>query len=94
MNEWKKQIFNRQNIKAETDKAILVQMPHKSKYDGFSFWHPKKITWNGAHDYEIIISYTDNFIFKLKKYGKGKYNSNEVIKELEISAEEFGDALN
>lgn len=86
---WKNQSFNKQNIKVETLKAVLIQMPHKSKYDGFSFWHPSKLVRKGSHSYEVSIGYTDDFVFKLKKYGKGKWNSNEVIEEIEITAEEF-----
>ena len=90
---WKNQVINLQNIKAKTEKAVLIQMPHKSKYDGFCFWHPTKLLRNGSHSYEKSISYTDEFVFKLKKYGQGKYNQNKVIKEIEISAQQFEEEM-
>ena len=43
MAEWHKVHFNFQNVVAVTGKAVLIQMPHKSKYDGFKFWHPIKL---------------------------------------------------
>ncbi len=86
---WKNININIQNIKADTGKAVLIAMPHNSDYDGFEFWHPKKLVRSGKHSYAVSIGYTDEFTFKLKKYGKGKWNRNEVIDEQEIDVEEF-----
>lgn len=86
---WKSVRFNAQNIQTETAKAVLINMPHSSEYDGYSFWHPSKLVRSGSHSYEKTLSYTDDFTFKLKKFGKGKYNKFDVIDELEIGAEEI-----
>ena len=64
-------------------------MPNKSKYAGYKFWHPSKLIRRGSNSYARSIGYTDEFTFKLKKYGNGKWNKNEVIDEKEISVEEF-----
>lgn len=86
---WKTKNFNLQNVKVRTEKAVLIQMPHNSDYDGFCFWHPAKLVRKGSHSYEIQLSYTDEFNFKLIKNGKGRYNKFDVIEEKTISAEEF-----
>lgn len=36
---WQKITVNVQNVEAETGKAVLITMRHKSDYDGFKFWH-------------------------------------------------------
>ena len=43
MADWIKCDLNAQNIKAKTEKAVLIAMPHSSKFDGFLFWHPIKL---------------------------------------------------
>lgn len=86
---WKQININVQNIKVDADKSILIKMPHNSKYDGYDFWHPKKLVRNGKHIYAVTISYMDNFEFRLKKYGKGKTNFTKVLDEITISAAEF-----
>lgn len=86
---WKNININMQNIIAETDKAVLINMPNNSDYKGYSFWHPSKLVRSGRHSHAVSLGYTDDFTFKLKKYGKGKYNKSQVVKEQEIDAEEF-----
>lgn len=90
---WKNININKQNIKAETEKAILINMPHNSNYDGYSFWHPRKLVRDGKHSYAISLGYTEEFEFKLVKYGKGKYNSKEIIDQTVIDYEEFEEAF-
>lgn len=86
------------NIVTTTNKAVLIAMPHSSEYDGYKFWHPAKIT--DLSQKSAIISYSDEFVFKLIKNGKGKYNYKEVLDKKEVKAsvieeaffkEEFGD---
>ncbi|MEF9985429.1 MAG: hypothetical protein RR697_03605 [Malacoplasma sp.] len=90
---WKNIEINIQNIVYNTGKATLINMPRKSNYDGYSFWHSSKLIRNGKNSYSNSLGYTEEFIFKLKKYGKGKYNSRDVIYEIEISVEEFEEAF-
>ena len=87
--EWKSIEINKQNIENETSKAILIKMPNKSKYADYKFWHPSKLVRYGSNSYSRRISYNDEFTFKLKKFGNGKYNKFDVIDEKEISVEEF-----
>lgn len=90
---WKNIEINVQNIETETGKATLIKMPNKSDYAGYKFWHPSKLIRYGSNSYAKSVSYTDDFTFKLKKYGNGKYNKFDVIDEIEISVEEFEEAF-
>lgn len=86
---WKNININKQNIQYDSDKAVLINCPHKSNYDSYSFWYPSKLVRDGKHSYAVSLGYTNDFKFKLVKYGKGKWNSRDIIAEKEISAEEF-----
>ena len=86
---WKSLNINKQNIRAETDRAVLIACPHRSEYDGYCFWHSSKLVREGRHSGAVSVSYTEEFSFRLKKYGKGKYNSREVIDEQTIGYDEF-----
>lgn len=90
---WKNININKQNVKAETAKAVLIQMPHNSDYDGFCFWHPAKLVRTGRNSNAVSIGYTEEFTFKLIKYGKGKWNSKEIISKKTIDVEEFEEAF-
>ena len=90
---WKNLNINKQNIETETAKAVLIKMPKKSRYDGYKFWHPSKLVRNGRHSNAVSVGYTDDFTFKLKKFGNGKYNKFDVLDEIEISAEQFEQAF-
>ena len=90
---WKSIEINKQNIETYTGKSVLIKMPNKSKYAGYKFWHPAKLVRYGSNSYARSVSYTDDFTFKLKKYGNGKYNKFDVINEVEISVEEFEEAF-
>lgn len=87
--QWKKVHFNIQNIKTITDNSCLIKCPSKSNYAGYCFWHPSKLIRDGFHSYDMTISYTDDFTFKLLKYGNGKWNKFDIISEITISVEKF-----
>jgi len=86
---WKNLTFNKQNIQAETEKAVLINCHHKSEFYGYSFWHPSKLIREGSHSFERSLGYMDDFKIILKKYGKWRYNWNSVIDEKSITIEEF-----
>lgn len=88
--EWKSIQINKQNIKNDIGKAVLIAMPHNSKYDGFTFWHSSKLIRAGKHSYALSLSYTDDFVFKLKKVSPRTF---KVLDEEEISVEEFEQAF-
>ena len=87
MAAWKHVAIAENMLRRRTDKAVLIAMPCKSEYSGFMFWHPAKLVRGTS------ISYTDEFVFRLKKYGRGKYNSFEVVSEMEITTSEFESAM-
>lgn len=92
MATWHKLILNTQNIEAETERAVLIKMPHSSYYDGFKFWHPKKPLYlreSGGNSHLLILSFTDDFEFKLFKNGNGRYNKSKIIDQRTISASEM-----
>jgi len=75
-------------IKVSTVKAVLIALPSNSRYAGFSFWHPRKLVKNGSMS---MVLYNDDFIFRLKKYGQGRFNQKEVLEEVELSAKDMID---
>lgn len=92
--KWKTMHFNLQNIRYETQKAVSINMPKKSRYKGFSFWIPKSFVFNGGHSYDLKISIPVNFKIKLQKFGNGKYNQFSIIDEVEISVDDLYTAVN
>lgn len=81
-------------IECTTMKAVLINMPKTSDYKGFSFWHPIKCCRSvGKNGFLVQISFTEDFKFQLKKYGKGQYNYRELIAEKNLSSEELKTAF-
>lgn len=94
MGKWEKVYIESLNVKSETTKATLINMPSKSEYRGYAFWHPSKlINYVGTNGYLCEIVFTEEFKFVLKKYGNGKFNFNRVLDEKTIDVEEFKEAL-
>lgn len=91
---WNNLEIEKNNIKYATYKSVLIQMPHKCKFDGYKFWHPSKLVRQGRQSNIYNMAYTDEFTFHLKKYGNGRYNRNEVIDEIDISAEQMEQCFN
>lgn len=86
---WKSININKHNIIVDTGKAVLIACPHNSEFDGYTFWHASKLVHEGRHKGAVSISYTDEFTFHLKKYGKGRYNYREVLDEIPLAADEI-----
>jgi hypothetical protein len=88
--KWYKIRFNSQNIILENEKSVLIKMPHKSKFDGWVFWHPSNlISDDGGNGFYKNISYSNDFLFHLKRYGK----SNHLLEKKDISAADFEEAF-
>lgn len=84
--------INKNLIKAETDGAIKIALPHNSEYDGFHFWHSSKLVKQEGKSLYII--YTESFVFKLQKYGKGKHNRGVIIDEIPLAYDELEAVFN
>lgn len=90
---WGKVAINVQNVERNTEKAALINMPHSSDHDGYSVWVSLKLLRSGRHSYEYMLSIKADMEFVLKKYGKGKWNKNQVIAEKTINAVEMAVAF-
>lgn len=93
--KWKSIQFNKQNIEYETDKAVLIKIPHKSAYDGYKFWHPEKLVkvLEKGNGYFLSFSYTDDFIFKIFKTNKKRVKTSEYEIDGNEMAECFGQLI-
>lgn len=86
---WKEININKNLIKLENGRSVLIALPHNSEYNGYSFWFPSKLVKKGKNSAAVSLSYTEDFSFRFVKHGKGRYNRNEVIDEITIAADEF-----
>lgn len=95
MKMWNKIYFNKQNIKKETDTAILISMPSKSNYANYSFWHPAKLVREeGGKGYFLSFSFTDGWTFKLKtKTRELNVNQDVIIKAFGLVHEEISSGV-
>lgn len=87
---WKKIKVNIQNIKHETDKAMLIAMPHSSDYDGFTFWISKKLVRDGSNDFEMLVSINEDMTFNLKRTSE---KTRKVLDEKEVGCDELIEAF-
>ncbi len=87
--DWLKIALNRNQIEGSTPKALLLKMPNKSDYEGFIFWIPAKLVHFAKNDWDCIASFTPDFAFIVKKYGKGKYNSQQVLDEKKLTGKQM-----
>ena len=91
---WEKIQIQINCVETQTNKAVLINFPKNSKYKGYSFWHPMKCCRQvGKNGYLLQISFTEDFEFKIKKYGKGQYNYKDVLDEKTISPNELKEAF-
>lgn len=67
MTTWTKIRVNIQNIKHETEKAVLIAMPNSSEFDGFTFWISKKLVRPTRNDWEVAVSIADDMTVTLKR---------------------------
>ena len=76
---WNTIEFNSLQIKAETGKSTLIQLPNKSNLKGWGFFHPSKLVRdNGGNGYFKTFSFTDDWEFRLIRVGK-KTKDTKII---------------
>jgi hypothetical protein len=93
---WNNLNLNVQNIIAQTDRATLIQLPHKVAEklgisEGYQFWYPSKLIrqQRTGKGWLYTFGITEDFSIRLIKKGQGKYNKATIIKEKEISGKEL-----
>ncbi|MDF1618778.1 hypothetical protein [Petrocella sp. FN5] len=84
---WNNIVINGNQIEVITEKSVLIKMPKASGYEGYKFWHTIKLVRRKGGMY--TFSFNEEFVFELKKNGKGKWNSRSIISEMSIDAEEM-----
>lgn len=75
--------INRNQIKASTSRAYLIAMPHKSDYDGFTFWFPMSLVDEGRHDEALRLCIPVSFDFRLRRTSP---KTHKVLAEEELNA--------
>jgi len=92
---WNKIFFNAQSIQGETDRSVLIKMPNRSQYNGWCFWHPKNLVREqGGRSYFYSFSFTDEWEFHVKLYGRGKQNWKDIISEVTLDVNEMKTCFN
>ena len=85
---WHTVEFNALQIKAETDRSTLIQLPNNSYLKGWGFFHPSKLVRdNGGNGYLKTFSFTDDWEFRLIRVGK------KINDTLTVGVDEIMDAF-
>lgn len=91
---WHKIFFNAQSIQSETDRSVLIKMPNRSQFNGWVFWHPRKLVREqGGKGYHMSFSFLDEWEFKVRLYGRGRHNQADVIREQVLDASQMKSAF-
>lgn len=83
---WKTTLINCALIEKFTLRAVLLRMPYKSKYFGYSFWHPQSLLRPYGNGRDEFVYNTD-FKFNLIPEDKS-------LPEIELSVTEFEKVMN
>lgn len=75
--------INRNQIKYSSGRAYLIAMPHKSDYDGYTFWFPEKLVDEGRHDEALRLCIPVSFNFTLRRSSNKTF---KVLAEEELNA--------
>lgn len=65
---WHKLFFNLNNVKGETARATVIQLPNRSDFKGCTVFHPTKLVREEGHNgYLLSMSFTDDWEWKVYK---------------------------
>ena len=93
MPKWTTVIIGRKNIEKQIENSYLIHMPQSSKYAGYMVWLPAKLVKAGRNIQTIAFSFTNEFIFKLKRYDQEEFSDFHLIDVKDINALEFEKAF-
>lgn len=82
MTTWHRININNNQVTRYTGRAYLINMPHNSDYDGYSFWHPEKMTMPGPHSAAMTVEFPEGWTFKLRKYSQ---RTHKMLDEVELN---------
>lgn len=73
-------------------KGIVFRMPEGSGFEGYTFWHTKKLLSRlFSRDWEML--YRPDFMFHLKHYENVESEARRLLCETEVTAGEFEGAM-
>lgn len=91
---WNTIHFNANNIEHDTLKSVLIKMPNRSKYAGYTFWHPSKLVRGVG--WSRTFSFNDEWDFTIFKTGKNykrtiekKIGASEMLEAFKIVNEKL-----
>lgn len=91
---WKTFNINRNQIEHETERAVLIKMPNKGRYAGWTFWWPKKLVKEGPNRAAVTIVYNPMMsefkVFKsspktFKRLGEDTLSADDILEEFEVT---------
>lgn len=81
--------IDKSHIIWETAKGTLILLPKKCKYEGYQFWIPSSFVKKGTAPQTVIITFRDDFKFKLEKYRRVSHDKKELIDAVFVPAIEI-----
>ncbi len=72
----------------ETKKYVFVQLKRVHGYESYTICHVKKLIRQTEQTNQILMLFTDDFQFYLKKY-KDQNPSEEVLDTIQLTGKEF-----
>lgn len=81
--------IDKSHIIWETAKGTLILLPKKCKYEGYQFWIPSSFVKEGSAPKTVIISFRDDFKFKLEKYRRISHDKKELVDTVFVPAIEI-----
>lgn len=81
--------IDKSHIIWETAKGTLILLPKKCKYEGYQFWIPSSFVKEGSAPKTVIISFRDDFKFKLEKYRRISHDKKELVDTVFVPAIEL-----
>ena len=86
--KWHKVRISENNV-SYFDSYVLIKLPYRSDYRHFTICVSRKLVRKDGG--MVALSVREDYTFKAKKKGRGRYNKSEAIEEKELSADDIID---